>query len=387
MKSKRTMRLRFVLLSVATLLLFISSSVIHAQMSTFRKEFINNYITNNFTQQAELVKKNKDIMPDEIKFLVADALAKEKTYEQKMSLLGIASSMAAMYRFWHNDEKYIIEVETVLRMEVQKEKERPAEVEKWKKYEKFLGNIVLKEHDVQMAAEGLTPVIYPHWLHRIWFECKVCHDDIFVMKQRGNDITKARVFEGKQCGVCHNGKIAFGAQGDCTKCHNAGKLEAESLYDMTKINHKMVKEVATRIGAEWNPENLSNGVVPLDRFGYIKWLELKEKKVFNPINSLSKDVKDEIRDNQIFFESTSPVVNNVLFDHKIHSTWIQCSSCHPSIFIDKLGQNNMKMTDMSAGKFCGHCHGKVAFTFADCLRCHTQPKGEIPKGALIHKPQ
>ena len=162
MKSKRTMRLRFVLLSVATLLLFISSSVIHAQMSTFRKEFINNYITNNFTQQAELVKKNKDIMPDEIKFLVADALAKEKTYEQKMSLLGIASSMAAMYRFWHNDEKYIIEVETVLRMEVQKEKERPAEVEKWKKYEKFLGNIVLKEHDVQMAAEGLTPVIYPH---------------------------------------------------------------------------------------------------------------------------------------------------------------------------------------------------------------------------------
>jgi len=83
MKSKRTMRLRFVLLSVATLLLFISSSVIHAQMSTFRKEFINNYITNNFTQQAELVKKNKDIMPDEIKFLVADALAKEKTYEQK----------------------------------------------------------------------------------------------------------------------------------------------------------------------------------------------------------------------------------------------------------------------------------------------------------------
>lgn len=379
-------QINFLLLTGTSFLLIIFSSLIYAQTSAFRKEFINNYITNNFTQQAELVKRNKDIMPDEIKSLVADAIAKEKTYEQKMSLLGIASSMAAMYRFWHNDEKYIIEVETVLRMEVQREKERLAEVEKWKKYEKFLGNIVLKEHEVQMTAEGLNPVIFPHWLHRIWFQCKVCHQDIFVMKLRGNDINKARIFEGKQCGVCHNGKVAFGPQADCTRCHNAGKPEAESLYDMTKINHSMVKEVATSIGAEWNPENLPNGVVPLDRFGYIKWLELKEKKVFNPINSLSKDVKEEIRDNQIFFESTSPAVNNVLFDHKIHSTWIQCSSCHPAIFIDKLGQNSMKMTDMAAGKFCGHCHGRVSFTFADCLRCHNQSKGEIPKGALIHKP-
>jgi len=68
-------------------------------------------------------------------------------------------------------------------------------------------------------------------------------------------------------------------------------------------------------------------------------------------------------------------VDDVLFDHQVHSDWIKCSTCHPAIFRDELGGNMIKMTDMAKGRFCGHCHGKVSFTFADCLRCHKKRRG------------
>jgi len=43
------------------------------------------------------------------------------------------------------------------------------------------------------------------------------------------------------------------------------------------------------------------------------------------------------------------------------------------------GQNNMTMSAIVEGKFCGRCHGKVAFPLADCNRCHTQPKKAAKK--------
>ena len=372
-------------ISVCMFLLFSISSVGFAEESTFRKEFISNYMRNLFNQQAELVKKNKDIIPGEVRLLVADAMFPGTPYERKMHLLNIANAMASMYKHWHNDEKPLSEVETILRMEVQKEKERVAELTKWDKYGKFLGNIVIKDHLVRLETKNLTPVIFPHWLHRIWFQCKVCHQDIFIMKKGANDISYDLIMEGKQCGVCHNGKIAFDARENCDTCHNAGKPDAEKLYDIAMADHKKIKEVAERLGAEWHPEKLHGGKIPIDRFGFIDWLALKENKAFNPVGSLTKDFQDIVRDNRILFETVSPTVNNVIFDHKIHSSWIQCSTCHPDIFENELGGNRITMADIARGRFCGHCHGKVSFTFADCLRCHKQPKGVPVKGALIHK--
>jgi c(7)-type cytochrome triheme protein len=55
------------------------------------------------------------------------------------------------------------------------------------------------------------------------------------------------------------------------------------------------------------------------------------------------------------------------------------------VFKDELGGNDVKMLEISRGNFCGHCHGKVSFTFADCLRCHNQAKGEAPEGVLTRK--
>ncbi|MGQ0524690.1 MAG: c(7)-type cytochrome triheme domain-containing protein [Betaproteobacteria bacterium] len=68
--------------------------------------------------------------------------------------------------------------------------------------------------------EGARPVIFPHWFHRIRFRCKVCHDELgFKMRAGANEMRMADISNGKFCGMCHNGEIAWGAE-RCDLCHS-----------------------------------------------------------------------------------------------------------------------------------------------------------------------
>ena len=68
--------------------------------------------------------------------------------------------------------------------------------------------------------EGMRPVIYPHWFHRIRFRCKVCHHELgFKMRVGANDIGMTDIVEGRYCGICHNNEIAWGPE-NCNMCHS-----------------------------------------------------------------------------------------------------------------------------------------------------------------------
>jgi len=68
--------------------------------------------------------------------------------------------------------------------------------------------------------EGVRPVIFPHWFHRIRFRCKVCHSELgFKMRAGSNVVTMADIIDGKFCGMCHNDNIAWGAA-NCDLCHS-----------------------------------------------------------------------------------------------------------------------------------------------------------------------
>lgn len=68
--------------------------------------------------------------------------------------------------------------------------------------------------------EGMRPVVFPHWFHRIRFRCKVCHSELgFKMRVGSNNITMAEIIEGRFCGMCHNGEIAWSAE-NCDRCHS-----------------------------------------------------------------------------------------------------------------------------------------------------------------------
>jgi c(7)-type cytochrome triheme protein len=65
---------------------------------------------------------------------------------------------------------------------------------------------------------------------------------------------------------------------------------------------------------------------------------------------------------------------DVVYPHKQHTEWLDCSNCHPSIFIPKKGANNISMASILLGEQCGVCHGKVAFPVAECRKCHSKNK-------------
>lgn len=67
-------------------------------------------------------------------------------------------------------------------------------------------------------TEGFPPATFPHWVHRIQFRCYACHDAIFPMKGRKEPITMTAMAEGKWCGACHNGKVAWSID-ECQRCH------------------------------------------------------------------------------------------------------------------------------------------------------------------------
>ncbi len=81
------------------------------------------------------------------------------------------------------------------------------------------GDVVLNSKSSSMKKAGVNPVVFPHWFHRIRFKCKVCHEDIFIIKKGANDINMSKIMRGQYCGKCHNGLIAWEPL-YCDRCHS-----------------------------------------------------------------------------------------------------------------------------------------------------------------------
>jgi c(7)-type cytochrome triheme protein len=65
---------------------------------------------------------------------------------------------------------------------------------------------------------------------------------------------------------------------------------------------------------------------------------------------------------------------DVVYPHKQHTQWLDCSNCHPAIFIPQKGANQISMAAIMLGEKCGVCHGKVAFPVSECRLCHSKQK-------------
>ncbi|GAB3651627.1 c(7)-type cytochrome triheme domain-containing protein [Ramlibacter alkalitolerans] len=80
------------------------------------------------------------------------------------------------------------------------------------------GDVVL---DRNSTKEGVRPVVFPHWFHRIRFRCKVCHSELgFRMRAGANVVRMDDIINGKFCGMCHNGQVAWSPE-RCDLCHSA----------------------------------------------------------------------------------------------------------------------------------------------------------------------
>jgi c(7)-type cytochrome triheme protein len=107
---------------------------------------------------------------------------------------------------------------------------------------------------------------------------------------------------------------------------------------------------------------------------YVDWVKaLEDNKIEPRYDKSDPNAKPIVMDLNIVHEVKGSMPN-VVYPHKQHTEWLDCSNCHPAIFLPQKGANNISMAAILLGEKCGVCHGKVAFPVSECRRCHSQPK-------------
>lgn len=116
-----------------------------------------------------------------------------------------------------------------------------------------------------------------------------------------------------------------------------------------------------------------------DGLGFPDWMEALRSGAIVPRASLIEGSSMKVLDLDIVMRNTKEMPN-VLFPHRSHTLWLDCSNCHPEPFLPLAGKNPVTMGEIFRGKYCGMCHDRVAFiTFFACNRCHSVPKGSPVK--------
>ncbi len=119
------------------------------------------------------------------------------------------------------------------------------------------------------------------------------------------------------------------------------------------------------------------GQLPNGKSGnYVDWVKALEGGKITPrYDRLDPSVNPVVMDLNIVREVKGSMPD-VVYPHKQHTEWLDCSNCHPAIFIPQKGANNISMASIILGEKCGVCHGKIAFPIAECRRCHSKSKGK-----------
>ena len=106
----------------------------------------------------------------------------------------------------------------------------------------------------------------------------------------------------------------------------------------------------------------------------VDWVKALDNNEISPrYDRLDDQVKPVIMDLNIVREVKGSMPD-VVYPHKQHTEWLDCSNCHPAIFIPQKGANQISMAAILLGQKCGVCHGKVAFPVSECRRCHSKQK-------------
>jgi c(7)-type cytochrome triheme protein len=161
------------------------------------------------------------------------------------------------------------------------------------------------------------------------------------------------------------------------KVAEPGLLETDKSAYYEKFYQQILKRRNYRRGTT---ETIAIDGLPKGHGGEINWSAAVVEGYINPRGSLDpNEPEEELLNLNIFIEAKTPLMANVIFPHSIHTYWLSCKNCHPGIFIPQAGANPITMNEIFEGKWCGRCHGKVAFNFfplANCRRCHIVMKGQ-----------
>jgi c(7)-type cytochrome triheme protein len=107
---------------------------------------------------------------------------------------------------------------------------------------------------------------------------------------------------------------------------------------------------------------------------YINWSRAIGEKLVKPRYDMNNPDRPPVVLDLNIVREVKGTMPDVVYPHKQHTEWLDCSNCHPAIFIPQKGANQISMASILLGEKCGVCHGKVAFPVSECRRCHSRPK-------------
>jgi len=130
-----------------------------------------------------------------------------------------------------------------------------------------------------------------------------------------------------------------------------------------------------RHGRDWLADLMPE--VPTDKSGKPDWVRALNEDLIQPKPGIAKDAKDQPPLNlDVEMVPKAQPGMKVAFSHKYHTQWLSCANCHVAIFKMKKDADPVTMGTLYAGKYCGVCHGKVAFAIpTGCARCHKSMGG------------
>ncbi len=224
------------------------------------------------------------------------------------------------------------------------------------------------ELDVDLASSPskLFSVTFPHSAHTRWLTCGNCHPAIFPLKRQAAPtvVTMAKIQAGQYCGACH-GRVAFGAEGRCARCHT--KIPATAGWRPSEEPRKPIERATS-----WDE---AAKLLPVTG-GVPDWAKALAEGILAPRPGLDPKATEEppFPLDVELVPADNPALK-VVFPHGAHTAWVACTNCHPGIFQMAKGVDPITMEKIYAGEYCGACHGKVAFPITACGRCHPAMAG------------
>lgn len=112
-------------------------------------------------------------------------------------------------------------------------------------------------------------------------------------------------------------------------------------------------------------------LLPTDYSGEIDWMLAMTSGAIAPRPGLEPGAPEQaVFDFDVQFADSPDSIYHVTYEHAAHTEWLSCDNCHPAIFPLERGAEppTITMQDIVDGRYCGACHGTVAF--GSCDRCH-----------------
>lgn len=113
----------------------------------------------------------------------------------------------------------------------------------------------------------------------------------------------------------------------------------------------------------------------------INWVKAIEENKINPRWDRNDPAATPVVIDLNIVREVKGSMPDVVYPHKQHTEWLDCSNCHPAIFVPQKGANAISMAAILLGEKCGVCHGKVAFPVSECRLCHSKKKELRPAQA------